>query len=185
MQDAQSSSTYEQFASQLLPSLRRFALSLTGDQADAEDLVQDGLVRLAVVWSRISRGDIDLVPYAYKILVNLNLNRLRSLRRQRKAEARLLGDSQLAATVCDSRGAITLWEPWLESAFRELPRMQRTCIALVHIWDYSVDDAATICGCMPNTVRTHLNRGLTRLREADRLRQPAGAVTSTQGGRKQ
>jgi len=41
---------------------------------------------------------------------------------------------------------------------------QRTCVVLVHIYDWTYDDVAATLGVTSASVRNHLHRGLTRLR---------------------
>ncbi len=50
------------------------------------------------------------------------------------------------------------------SAVLALPSRPRTAIVLRFWCDYSDEQAAEVMGCTPTTVRTHVHRGLVRLR---------------------
>jgi RNA polymerase sigma factor (sigma-70 family) len=49
-------------------------------------------------------------------------------------------------------------------ALRELPRRQRDCLVLRYYLELSVGDIATTLGLSPNSVKTHLQRGLRSLK---------------------
>jgi len=61
--------TFEELAAARLPALLRFAAVLTGDRADAEDVVQEVLIRAHRHWDKI--GDLDRPElYVRKMIVN-------------------------------------------------------------------------------------------------------------------
>src|ERR1039457_4905626 len=61
--------TFEEFAALRLPAILRFAAVLAGDRAQAEDVVQEVLVRVHARWSRISRLDRP-DAYVRRMVVN-------------------------------------------------------------------------------------------------------------------
>jgi len=63
----------------------RTAWYLAGDPTRAEDLVQETLTRLYVVWPRISRNGGDPGGYAHRVLVNLHTDEWRRRRREEVA----------------------------------------------------------------------------------------------------
>lgn len=153
---------FDDFVESSLPALVRFATSLTSSQDDAWDLVQGGLERLLVSWRQVDH-ERNPAAYARVILVRLNLNRLRSIRREFAANRRSV------AAPAGRAGADPLayqFEPWLETGLAQLSAKQRTAVALVHVWNYTIDETAEIMGCAPNTVKTHLSRGMSALRSA-------------------
>jgi RNA polymerase sigma factor (sigma-70 family) len=156
--DSSSSATsFDAFVSSALPSAMRLATSLTASPHDGWDLVQDSLVKLFRSWDRVDR-DENPSAYLRSIIVRTNLNRLRSMRRELAAMSRLPRVDE----HCESDTA----EPWLFAALAKLSRQQRTSIVLVHAWSYRVDEVAAMLNCRPNTIRTHLSRGLAALRTA-------------------
>ena len=54
----------------------------------------------------------------------------------------------------------------LQRALLELPKRQREAVVLRYIADLSEADVAALLGCSPGTIKSHLNRGTTRLRLA-------------------
>lgn len=64
---------YLDYVQQRLPSMRRLAIALCGDQARADDLVQQALMSLYVYWRRV-RGLANADAYLRKILVRAHLS---------------------------------------------------------------------------------------------------------------
>jgi DNA-directed RNA polymerase specialized sigma24 family protein len=71
---------FGEFADTQSSRLLGFAYALTGNPHDAWDLVQETLVRVGVRWRRLR--DEDPSAYARTVLVRLNIDRLRCLRRE-------------------------------------------------------------------------------------------------------
>src|SRR3954454_6034735 len=63
------------------PALLKLAYVLTGNKADAEDVVQDALSRALPRWSRICRAD-DVDAYVRRMVVNANVSRWRKFYRR-------------------------------------------------------------------------------------------------------
>ena len=57
-------------------------------------------------------------------------------------------------------------EPGLPAALGSLTRRQRMAVVLVHAYDWTYAEAADVIGVRPGTVKTHLDRGLAKLRSA-------------------
>ncbi|MGI5243312.1 sigma factor [Dactylosporangium sp. CA-139066] len=66
--DAEAGNDFRDFVVSRYPSLVRAAYLLCGDQAHAEDLVQNALAKTYLAWPRIRRGSVD--PYVRRILHN-------------------------------------------------------------------------------------------------------------------
>lgn len=56
------------------------------------------------------------------------------------------------------------FEPELTTAIAELSPQQRAAVLLVHGYGYSFREAADVLGVSLGSLRTHVDRGLTRLR---------------------
>jgi RNA polymerase sigma-70 factor (ECF subfamily) len=147
-----------------LPALRRYARSLAGDEADAEDLVHDALVR-AYERRRTFRPGGNLRTWLLSVLHNTFVSGWRS----RRAElARIAGATELA----DPRigpgqdGAVRLAE--LMQAFRALPEEQRATLHLVAVEGLSYQEAALALGIPIGTLMSRLGRARTALRAAER-----------------
>jgi RNA polymerase sigma-70 factor (sigma-E family) len=150
-------SNFEQFAEAEMQRLLNLAWVLTGNEHDAWDLVQDSLVKMKPKWSGINNRD-NPVAYARRVLVNLNLNRLRRARR----EYLTAEPPDRAALVSESPASTE----WLQEALRQLPARQRAAMTLAYVEDMPVAMIATILDCSQSTVKTHLARGREALRAA-------------------
>jgi RNA polymerase sigma-70 factor, ECF subfamily len=146
--------------------LYRVARSLTGQHADAEDLVQDTLLR---AFRSVDRFD-GQHPRAWLLTILRNAEHNRH-RRQRPV---LLDDpddvTDLAAADL-ARGPEELvvdaaFDDCVERAFRALPDRYRRAVALVDVDGLSYADAAVILGVPVGTVMSRLHRARARIRKA-------------------
>ena len=129
------------------------------DRTAAEDLVQEAFVRLARSQQRIHDPD-RAAAYLRSIVVNLardhNRRGLMSLRHRPPAEVDDRSAEDHAAADESRREVI--------EALRGLPRRQRDCVVLRYYLELSVGAIAETLGLSPNSVKTHLQRGLRSLK---------------------
>ena len=156
-----------------------FAFLLTGNRHDAEDLVQQALLRTAVRW-RVARRS----PAGYSRTVVLNLVRDRWRAQQRQRAETLSADLTALPSAVDG-AAMVLDRQMLLAACRVLPLQQRAVLVLRFWEDRSVEETAAVLGCTAGTVKSHTHRALARLRDV--LADLAGAAPngSAPGERKQ
>ena len=133
---------------------------LGGDQATAEDVVQNAFLRAHRALGSF-RGDASLDTWFYRILVN-------EVQRQRRWSAlrRLFGaDPESAPPPVDPRPTR---DPGLRrriaTALEHLSAGQREVFVLVHLEELTVNEAAEVLGKAVGTVKSHLHRALTALR---------------------
>ncbi len=143
-----------------LPSLRAFALSLSGRPDRADDLVQETVMK---AWAK--QGGFTLGTNMQAWLVTIMRNTFYSQMRKRGRE------------VQDSDGAFTerLSVPPAHDgvmdmadfrvALAALPDDQREALLLVGASGFSYEEAAGICGCAVGTVKSRVSRARTRLQE--------------------
>ena len=162
---------FDQFVAARLPALQRTAYLLTGNQADAEDLVQVALVRCVPCWSRIADNP---EPYVRKVLVNENISRWRR-RRWREVQV----DSPPEPATVDSTSDDRLV---LARALSALAPRQRAVIVLRYYEDLTERDTATLLGISVGSVKSQARDALARLRTLmpdlhdDAPPQPAGST---------
>lgn len=84
------------------PALLRFAYTLTGNRADAEDVVQDALSRALPRWARISSVE-DVDAYVRRMVVNAHTSWWRKFRRRESPVEAWLADRR--ARGCAGGGA--------------------------------------------------------------------------------
>ncbi|MEX1205144.1 MAG: RNA polymerase sigma factor [Dongiaceae bacterium] len=139
--------------------MRRYALALLGDRAQADDLVQDCLER---AWSRLHlwrRG--NLRGWLFTIMHNLNAN---DRRRRRRAPWTTPLDEAGAAAATRATQEDGLAVEALTSALAALPEDQRAVVLLVGLEEFSYADAAGVLGVPVGTVMSRLHRGREQLR---------------------
>jgi RNA polymerase sigma-70 factor (ECF subfamily) len=147
----------------LLPRLRRFALSLTGNQRNADDLVQEaveGALRDLHRWQEGTR----LENWMFRTALELWL------------EAERAGKSQAAASAeggAAGQDSLDGTRPMLArplfastcAALEKLPAEQRVAVGLVCVDGMSYRDAAAVLGVAVDTLRDHLFRARAALAE--------------------
>ncbi len=145
--------------------LYRVALSLAGQQADAEDLVQDTLVR---AYRAVNRFD-GAHPRAWllTILRNTHRNRLRTRLPSLLHEAE--HDSGLLDCAGDARSAEDVvvdgqFEAVVVEALSALPPKQRVIVQLVDVDGLTYAEAAEALGIPRGTVMSRLHRSRARIR---------------------
>jgi RNA polymerase sigma-70 factor, ECF subfamily len=144
----------------------RMALLLLGDTAEAEDAVQDALVRAWQRWAQL-RDPGRAGAWFGRILVNACRDRLRSPRR----EVRWIGDgrSSSAASVFEEREA-------LGAAMRSMNIDQRIVLVLRYYLDLPVEEIAARTGAPEATVRSRLRLALSAARAAYESQDRAGEL---------
>jgi RNA polymerase sigma-70 factor (sigma-E family) len=147
---------FEDYVASRFRALCRLAYLLTGDWAEAEDLVQEALVRCERRWRTISADD----PHAYvrRAVVNGAAN----WRRRRRAELPLAEDVLTAG----DHTAITDARLMLVAALRRLPMEQRQVLVLRFFEQLSEAETAHALGIAAGTVKSRTSRGLDALRSA-------------------
>ncbi len=155
----------------LLAPLRRYALSLTRDPNEAEDLVHDALLRAFERRDQFRQGR-QLRPWLMSILHNRFVDRLRTRRAEavRDAEIGLRVDPAAQAA---QESATRLAE--VRRAFMALPDEQRAALHLVTVEGLSYDEAAASLGIPVGTLVSRVSRARAKLREMEEG-VPAGNV---------
>jgi RNA polymerase sigma-70 factor (sigma-E family) len=157
---------FERFVHAVTDDLVRTAYLLTWDLAEAEDLVQETLLRVARRWKDVRSMDQPRY-YARRILVNLVIDgRGRRSRRRQELDS---GDDALDGYVDEAAGQMVRAID-AASAFRialaALPRRQRAVIVLRYWEDLPEAAVADLLGCSVGTVKSTTSRGVARLRDA-------------------
>jgi RNA polymerase sigma-70 factor, ECF subfamily len=142
-----------------IPRLRAFAISLcrNGDQAD--DLVQETLMRSCASVSSFSPGT-NMSAWLFTILRNLFYSECR--RRRRTFES--LDDHLETLTEQPAQLARTEYLE-LRAALAKLCAKDREILVLVGASGFSYAEVAKICGCAVGTVKSRVHRGRARLAE--------------------
>lgn len=154
--------------------LRRTAYLLCGDWHTSQDLVQETLCRLFVVWPRVARMD-QIHLYARKTLLRTYLS---TLRRRRWREEPL----HLAPDLAGWSGPGAEDRVEMMAALAAVPPRQRAVLVLRFYEDLSVEDTAGLLRCSTGNVKSQSARGLAALRRAlERDRMTADAKERIDG----
>jgi RNA polymerase sigma-70 factor (sigma-E family) len=146
--------------------LLRTAYLVTWDLAEAEDLVQETLLRVARRWHKVRTMDHP-VAYARRILVNLAIDGAEQ--RARRVGELAVPDRAGVEDQADGRAERDLAavdsQMELIQALAALSARQRAVIVLRYWADLPEAEVAGILGCSTGTVKSTASRGLARLRE--------------------
>ncbi len=153
--------------------LYRVARSVVGNDAEAEDVLQDAYVR---AFSALNgyRGEASLATWLTRIVVNEALQRLRH-HKPHQLEAKAPGDLQAFAEVIPFPLHASLPDPEITMAQREicalveqaidaLPQEFRTVLVARTIEGMSTEETADALGLKAETVKTRLHRARQMLR---------------------
>ncbi|MEP7026201.1 MAG: SigE family RNA polymerase sigma factor [Actinomycetota bacterium] len=150
-------SGFRDFVTSRQPGLLRAAYLLTGNRADAEDLVQAALAKSYLAWDRIEdRGAVD--GYVRRAMVNTHISWWRR-RRVEEYPTGELPDRAAADAPADSE----LGEA-LRRAVDRLPERMRAAVLLRYYEDMSEAEIASALGVSAGTVKSTVSRAMAKLR---------------------
>ena len=144
-----------------IPFLHRVVRRWYRDAADADDLVQDTLLR-AMAGAHLWQPGSNLRAWLVTIMRNQFLAAVAHDQRSRRAMEMLDFGNGNAAPAVEAR----LMLRDVERVFRRLPAKQRAALLLAGVEGKSYADAARIMGLTADAVRCHLARARDRLRSA-------------------
>jgi RNA polymerase sigma-70 factor (ECF subfamily) len=149
----------------------RFAFSLTRNESDAEDLVQETFLRAFRSWHTFQPGS-DARRWLFTICRNAFLRSREKTRREveledgdQEAYAIVSRHAEMLADGTDRALARIDLRPALKTALDQLQEPFRSAVILVDVEDNSYDAAAEILGVPIGTVRSRLFRGRRQLQE--------------------
>jgi RNA polymerase sigma-70 factor (ECF subfamily) len=156
---------FDRLMVQHLPAAGRFAVRLTGDPADAEDLLHDAIVRAARAWHTYA-GRARFTTWLYRIIVNAWRDRHAAAANEANeiegrdesgwidSRARDPASTAASSEICDLVAA----------KVSSLPPRQREVIVLIAYEQLSVADAAVVLETSEGNVRVNLFHARQRLK---------------------
>ena len=138
--------TFTDFVVRVEPRVRRALSAAFGSQA-GRDATAEALLVAWKNWDRVAAMD-NPSGYLYRVGSN---------------EARRSRQTALAKDFSDATERIPWIEPKLAPALAALSEQQRTVIALVHGFEWSLGEVANLLGISKSTVRTHEQRAIESL----------------------
>ncbi len=137
----------------LIPQLRAFARTLTGDATAADDLAQEAMMKAWDARAGFEMGT-NMKAWTFMILRNQFYSEKRRSWRQTSLDQEA-AERTLMATD-DPAAPVALDEVRLALAM--LPSEQREAVVLVGAGGFAYEEAAEICGCAVGTVKSRVSR---------------------------
>jgi RNA polymerase sigma factor (sigma-70 family) len=147
----------EQLAS-VIPHLRAFGRSLSGNRDTADDLVQETLMKAWAARKRFQAGT-NMRAWTFIILRNLFLSQMR--RARFKGEWDEVTAAKILSAPASQDRHIELGD--MQRALMHLPQPQREALILVGAGGFAYEEAAQICGCAVGTIKSRVARGRVAL----------------------
>ena len=160
--------------------LRRYAFALTGGQQEAEDLVQDTLLRAIAAADRFRR-DGNLRAWLFSIMHNTFVSGVR-----RRVPPLVEMNDEIAATPGGQAQLIKLELRDALSALARLPEPQRAALSLIALEDFSYEEAARVLDIPLGTLMSRLARAREAVRQMmrDEPRRPLRLADAQNTGAK-
>ncbi len=145
-----------------IPALRRYARALCGDETEADDLVQESLLR-AVSRRKLWLSHKGMRPWLFTILHNLFVNAVR--RGVKSPLLNLPEQIEDTAVANEDPGELCTLSDF-EHALQRLTPEQREVLVLVGVEQMSYKQVARIVGAPVGTVMSRLSRARSYLKNA-------------------
>ena len=153
---ALSDAAFKEELGNVIPHLRAFGRSLSGNRDLADDLVQETLMKAWAARQRFQAGT-NMRAWTFIILRNLYLSQMRRFKGEWDD---LVADRLLAAPASQDRH-VELGD--MQRALLLLPQAQREALILVGAGGFAYEEAAEICGVAVGTIKSRVARGRVAL----------------------
>lgn len=148
------------------PKIYRWALVLTGNHDEAEDVTQDAVIRAYRHFDSY-RGEASISTWLYRITRNVAVEMMSRKKKRREREAGHLAREALErASVMEQSGTVDSGQllDIVRAFFSELSRRQREVFDLVDLQGFEPSEAARMLEIDAATARTHLFRARRTIR---------------------
>lgn len=178
--DAAAMAVFQQELTDAIPHLRAFARSLCGNRAEADDLVQETLIKAWEARERFEDGS-SMRAWTFRILRNhFYSERRRAWRKQEQG-----GEIHENAAITGEQQSWALQLDDVRRALLDLPEDQREALVLVGAGGLSYEEAASVCGCAVGTVKSRVSRARAALEKRmntgeSLMPSPGGAATAAE-----
>lgn len=159
---AQRQEEFREYVASRGGALLRTAMLISGDRAEAEDLLQSALAKTYLAWERIhERTALD--GYVRRAMVNTQI----SWWRRRKLE--IYPTDEIPDQPVDDHTLRSEMHDVLDRALARLPHRQRVAVMLRYYEDLSEAEIADLLGVSIGTVKSTVSRAMAKLREDHEL----------------
>lgn len=142
----------------LRPALHRYCSRMIGSVLDGEDVVQNALFQ-AFRKLDTYQDSLPLKPWLFRIAHNCCIDFLRRHEVRREAEAEMATADVVPPT--DPAGPVV--GRAVEHLILALPPMERACVLLKDVFDYSIEETSELVESSIGGVKAALHRGRTKL----------------------
>ncbi|MET0249025.1 MAG: sigma-70 family RNA polymerase sigma factor [Sphingobium sp.] len=153
-----SDSDFKRELAAVIPHLRAFGRSLSGNRDVADDLVQETLLKAWAARQRFQAGT-NMRAWTFIILRNHYLSQMR--RSRFRGEWDDLAADRLLAAPAGQDKHVELGD--MQRALLQLPQPQREALILVGAGGFAYEEAAEICGVAVGTIKSRVARGRAAL----------------------
>jgi RNA polymerase sigma-70 factor (ECF subfamily) len=143
-----------------LPSLRAFAVSLSGRHDRADDLVQDTMMKAWAKQDSYQMGT-NIKAWLFTILRNEFYSQMR--KRGREVQDTDGAFTERMSVHPSQYGVLDMAD--FKKALDTLPPDQREAVVLIGASGFSYEEAAEICHCAVGTMKSRVSRARTRLQD--------------------
>lgn len=169
-------SEFERTALPHIDALYGAAYRLTRNPRDAEDLVQDAMLRAYRFWDSFQK-DSNCKAWLFRILTNTFINSYQKKKRSREIINQAAAEQEATGGVLVQERASNLRDPQeilidrtlsddVASALAALPPDFRVAVVLCDVQGFSYKEIAEIVECPVGTVMSRLHRGRRLLKKA-------------------
>lgn len=169
-------SEFEQTALPHLDGLYGAAYRLTRNPRDAEDLVQDAMLRAYRFWDTFQK-DSNCKAWLFRILTNTFINSYQKKKRSREVINQAAAEQETTDGVLVHERASNMRDPQellldrtlsddVARALEALPPDFRIAVVLCDVQGFSYKEIAEIVDCPVGTVMSRLHRGRRLLKKA-------------------
>jgi RNA polymerase sigma-70 factor (sigma-E family) len=151
------SDEFDAFFDKYYPAMIRSLTLISGDAEVASDAVQDAFIRAYAKWNRIRRYDRP-DAWVRRVAINRSRDHFRAASRRRNYE----GAAAVPAAV-ESAERHTDNRDLVLHALQDLPRRQRTAVALYYLEGLDIRDVAKSMNITAGAVKFHLSKGREKL----------------------
>ena len=171
--------TFKKDLIELIPQLRAFARTLTGDPSAADDLAQDAMVK---AWD--ARGSFQMGTNMKAWTFMILRNQFYSDKRRSWRQVQLDQESAERTLVAVDNPETPVALDELRLGLGMLPAEQREALILVGAGGFAYEEAAEICGCAVGTVKSRVSRARRALHsvlESGAYKRDGGSASDAMG----
>jgi RNA polymerase sigma-70 factor (ECF subfamily) len=158
--DVQETPSFKRELLATLPSLRAFAVSLSGRHDRADDLVQDTMMKAWAKQDSFQMGT-NIKAWLFTILRNEFYSQMR--KRGREVQDTDGAFTERMSVHPSQYGVLDMAD--FKKALDSLPPDQREAVVLIGASGFSYEEAAEICHCAVGTMKSRVSRARTRLQD--------------------